>query len=183
MKLKDFAGSGPPLRLENYFDGRCRAWGLFENRRGSIKRQFDVDILGRWDGEELLLEEDFRYADGEIDRRVWHIRKTGPDGYEGVAEGVIGRAKGWVCGQAFHWRYRFALPVGKRRINIDFDDWMLLQPDGVLINRATLRKFGFVVGRVWLFFQREPGVVTRPLYEELDASDSPDQREIQTVGQ
>jgi hypothetical protein len=31
---------------------------------------------------------------------------------------------------------------------------MYLQPDGVLINRATVSKFGFKVGEVTLFFSK-----------------------------
>ncbi len=182
MKLEDFVGSKPILRLEEYFDGRCRAWGVFENRSGKIKRQFSVDILGRWDGKTLVLEEDFHFVGGATDRRVWQIRITQPNSYEGVAEGVVGKAKGRVCGQAFHWRYRFAIPFGNRQINIDFDDWMFLQSEEVLINRATMRKFGFVVGRIWLFFRRDPGLATRQFERDSHASDASDQREIQTVG-
>ena len=183
MKLEDFAESKPVLQLEDYFNGRCQAWGIFEDRRGNIKRQFAVEILGQWDGSELIIHEDFRFVGGGTDRRVWNIRKTRSDTYEGVAEGVIGIAKGRVCGQAFRWRYRFALSVGKRRIKIDFDDWMFLQPDGVLINRATMRKFGFVVGRVWLFFHRNLNIARQQLKVDSIASDTPNQRKIQSVGQ
>ena len=183
MKLEDFAESKPVLQLEDYFNGRCQAWGIFEDRRGNIKRQFAVEILGQWDGSELIIHEDFRFVGGGTDRRVWNIRKTRSDTYEGVAEGVIGIAKGRVCGQAFRWRYRFALSVGKRRIMIDFDDWMFLQPDGVLINRATMRKFGFVVGRVWLFFHHNLNIARQQLKVDLIANDTPNQRKIQSVGQ
>jgi hypothetical protein len=34
---------------------------------------------------------------------------------------------------------------------------MFLQADGVLINRAAVRKWGFVIGEVTIVFQRPPG--------------------------
>ncbi len=38
---------------------------------------------------------------------------------------------------------------------MSFDDWMFLQPDGILINRAKVRKWGFELGSVTLFFRRD----------------------------
>ncbi|MEM6492646.1 MAG: DUF3833 family protein, partial [Pseudomonadota bacterium] len=55
MKLSDFDGTTPELRLEEYFAGESRAWGVFEDRFGTLKRQFTVDIVGEWDGEQLVL--------------------------------------------------------------------------------------------------------------------------------
>jgi hypothetical protein len=37
---------------------------------------------------------------------------------------------------------------------LSLDDWMFLQPDGVLLNRATMSKFGFRVGEITIAFQR-----------------------------
>jgi hypothetical protein len=39
---------------------------------------------------------------------------------------------------------------------VDFDDRMYLQPDGVLINHATVRKFGIRVGEAVIVFRRQP---------------------------
>jgi hypothetical protein len=46
------------------------------------------------------------------------------------------------------------LPYRGKNINVKFDDWMFLQADGVLVNRATVSKFGFKVGEVTLFFTK-----------------------------
>lgn len=155
MKPEDFAGSEPPLILEEYFAGKTRAWGLFEDRFGDIRRQFVVDIVGTWDGERLVLEEDFVYADGEIDRRVWRIRKIDDHHYEGTADDVVGTAKGIRYGNALNWRYQLDLPVKGRTWRVTFDDWMLLQPDGVLMNRARVTKWGLEIGQVTLTFQKQ----------------------------
>ena len=53
-----------------------------------------------------------------------------------------------------NWRYDFDLKTGSRTVRVAFDDWMFLQPDGVLINRAKVRKWGFDLGSVTVFFRK-----------------------------
>lgn len=154
MKPSDFSGKGPKLVLEEYFEGKTRAWGIFEDRFGNLKRQFVVDIDGTWDGKQLVLDEDFVYADGEKDRRVWTIQKINDSLYEGRADDVVGVAKGEISGNALSWRYEMDLQMGSRMIRVTFDDWMFLQPDGVLINRARVKKLGIELGTVTLFFRQ-----------------------------
>ena len=77
MSVDDFENTGPAFVLEDYFDGEPRAWGLFEDRMGNVRREFVVDISGRWDGTTLILTEDFRYNDGETEPREWPITKNG----------------------------------------------------------------------------------------------------------
>ncbi|MDH3909864.1 MAG: DUF3833 domain-containing protein, partial [Rhodospirillales bacterium] len=55
------------------------------------------------------------------------------------------------------WRYRFALKVGDDTWNVTFDDWLFLQSDGVLINRAEVTKFGIKLGEVTLVFRKVAG--------------------------
>lgn len=152
MKPQNFAGRQPELRLEDYFAGRTLAWGMFHDRFGGLRRQFRADVDGAWDGETLTLHEHFAYDDGEKEQRTWRIRGVGDHGYEGEADGVIGVARGSVCGNALHWRYGFALTVGARSWSVRFDDWMLLQRDGVLFNRARVTKFGLLIGRLTCWF-------------------------------
>ncbi len=154
MNVEDFAGRTPELVLEEYFLGQTRASGIFEDRFGTVRRQFEVDITGTVDGDTLTLDEHFTFADGETDRRVWTIRRIDANAYEGTADDVIGTAKGKLFGNALNWTYRVNLAMGDRSLRVRFDDWLFLQPDGVLINRARVTKFGFEVGQVTLFFQR-----------------------------
>ena len=152
MKLDDFTGREPELRLEEYFAGPSKAWGVFFDRFGKARRQFTVDLNGTVDGDTLTLVEDFVYDDGETERRVWTITRTGPDTYEGSAGGVVGKAVGAARGNAVNWRYDFDLPVGESVWRVAFDDWFLLQPGGVLINRAEVSKFGIGIGEVYVTF-------------------------------
>lgn len=152
MKVEDFAGTTPGLVIERYFTGRTRAWGLFEDRFGTVRRSFTVTIDGAWDGRELTLDERFLYSDGETDRRVWRIVRTGEGTYEGRADDVCGVAVGRSAGNALNWRYELAMTVGDGRWRVRFDDWMWLQPGDALINRAKLHRWGVWIGTVSLFF-------------------------------
>lgn len=165
MKPSDFSKAEPLLRIEDYFVGQTRAWGIFEDRFGNLRRQFVVDIQGSWDGKALVLDERFRYSDGETDRRVWTIKKIDEHRYEGRADDVIGTAIGESYGNALNWRYDMDLKIGEGTLRVHFNDWMFLQSSGVLVNRARVSKFGIAIGEVTLFFQkvaRQSGISAGP---------------------
>ncbi|OOV88042.1 DUF3833 domain-containing protein [Oceanospirillum linum] len=155
MKIEDFSDKAPRLVLEDYFKGKTYAWGVFEDRFGSVRRQFQVEIDGRWDGETLTLEEYFLYDDGEEDKRTWVITKWEDGHYTGVFGDIVGEARGQVRGNALNWVYTMDLPVGDNIWRVKFDDWMFWQPGDVIINRAVIKKWGFELGTVTLFFTRE----------------------------
>ena len=154
MKIDDFENREPNLVLEEYFSGRVYAWGIFEDRFGNLRREFLVEIDAYMDGETLVLDEYFLYSDGEEDRRVWRINPLGDGRYEGRADDIVGTAEGQVRGNALSWRYRMDLKVGDGAWRVAFDDWMYLQPGGVMVNRASVRKWGVELGQVTLSFMR-----------------------------
>lgn len=154
MKVSDFEGNEPKFVLEDFFQGRTEASGIFYDRFGDIRRQFTVDIQGTVDGDTLTLIEDFDYDDGEQERRVWTLTRTGETTYEGTAPGVVGVAKGEIAGNAFHWQYTFDLKMKDRTLRVHFDDWMFLQPNGVVINRAEVTKWGIGLGTAIISFTR-----------------------------
>ncbi|HRY23179.1 MAG: DUF3833 domain-containing protein [Geminicoccaceae bacterium] len=154
MKIDDFDGTAPAFVPEDYFLGETRAWGLFQDRFGTVRREFVVDIEGRMEGDVLVLDEAFRYADGERDQRTWHIRPLGDGRYEGEADDIVGTATGVREGKAMRWTYLFDLAVGDRIWRVSFDDWMFLQDETVMINRTTVSKWGFTLGEVYIFFKK-----------------------------
>ncbi|MFD2261893.1 DUF3833 domain-containing protein [Lacibacterium aquatile] len=154
MKVTDFANHQPTFLPEEFFKGGTKAWGIFEDRFGRVRRQFSVDITGTWDGYCLTLDESFLYDDSQTDTRIWRIRKNLDGTYAGEADDVVGVAEGVATGNAFNWSYVMDLKIGNGTLRVAFDDWMFLQRDGVVINRARVRKWGIELGQVTLFFTK-----------------------------
>ena len=154
MTISDVSQSTPKLVLEKYFLGKTYASGIFEDRFGTVRRQFTVDIEGTFDQNVLYLVEDFVFNDGERETREWIIKRSGKDTYEGRADDVIGVARGQSLGNTLNWRYDMRLKVGGSSVKVHFNDWMFLQPNGVLINKATVSKLGVDIGRVTIAFTK-----------------------------
>ncbi len=154
QKVESFAGTEPRFVLEDFFAGKTRAWGIFEDLFGNLRRQFVVDITGTRNNEGIVLDEHFEYRDGERDQRVWRIRRVDEHRYEGRADDIVGVARGRAYGNALNWQYTMDLKVEGGSWRVHFDDWMFLQPDGVLINRARVRKWGITIGEVTLAFRK-----------------------------
>ncbi len=159
-KIEQYSAAKLDLVLEDYFVGRTQATGLFEDRFGKIRRQFIVEITGKVEGDTLILDEDFTYNDGEKQRRIWRLKKLGGGRYEGRANDVEGIAIGELRGNAFNFRYAIDLKVGTKKDGspktwrVKFNDWMFLQPNGVILNRAYVSRWGFQIGSVTLSFKR-----------------------------
>ncbi len=145
----------PVLDLRQYFDGEIEAQGMFQNRSGEVVRRFTVAIKGSWQGNVGTLEEDFFYSDGTTDRRVWTITRIDEHNYIGTADDVIGEATGKAYGNALRWRYVLALDVDGKTYKVDFDDWMYLIDEKIMLNRSEMRKFGFRLGEVTLAFKKK----------------------------
>jgi len=153
--VPEFTGSGAPdLVLEDYFNGKTVAYGVFEDRFGKIRRQFKVDITGTVQDGQLTLIEDFNYDDGEQDQRIWVIDILGDGKYRGTAGDVDGYAYGETGGNAFNWKYKVDLSVYGSIWKVGFDDWMYLQADNVLINRAYVTRYGIRIGKVTISFKK-----------------------------
>lgn len=151
-QVTDYAAQEPKLDLKKYFNGPVDAVGIFTDRSGKVVKRFTVRMACSWSGDKGVLDEYFSYADGTKERRVWRLTAL-PDGrYTGTADDVIGEAQGQVSGNAFRWNYVLALPVDGRVWHVDFDDWMYLMNDKVMLNTAIMSKWGLELGRVTLSF-------------------------------
>ena len=154
MKPEDYKNTKPIIKIEEYFQGDVKAWGMLQGRSGEVKRQFVADMQGKFDGENLILDETFIWNDGEKQERRWTIKKIEDNRYEGTASDVVGVAKGVSFGSAFKFEYKLLVPYKDKKIKIKFDDWIFKQDDKVAINRAILSKFGFKVGELTVFFKK-----------------------------
>ncbi len=155
MKPEDYKDTKPVIKIEEYFQGNVKAWGMLQTRSGEVKRQFVADMKGNFDGKNLILDETFIWNDGEKQERRWIIKKVGENRYEGTAPDVVGIAKGVSYGSAFKFEYKLLIPYKNKKIKVRFDDWIFKQDDKTAINKAMLTKFGFKVGELTVFFTKD----------------------------
>ena len=155
VEVQQYAAERPAFILEEYFDGEIEAWGMFQKRGGEVVKRFKVAIDASWDAGRGILDERFSYADGTTQQRIWHIRKEADGSYSGRADDVVGTATGKAAGNALQWNYTLKLPVDGKIYQVQFDDWMYLMQDDVLINRSVMKKFGITLGEVTLFFRKK----------------------------
>jgi hypothetical protein len=148
----DYAAEKPVLDLKTYFNGELVAHGIFTDRSGKVARRFTVQMTGTWQGKNGTLDERFTYSDGKTERRVWRLTDLGNGRWDGRADDVVGVAQGVSAGNALNWRYTLALPVGDKVYEVQFDDWMYLMDDKVMLNKAEMSKFGIRLGEVTLSF-------------------------------
>ena len=154
VEVANYAAEKPELDLARYFNGTLDADGMFQDRSGKVVKRFHVVIAASWQGDTGTLDERFTYSDGSTQRRVWTVTRHDAHRYSGRADDVVGEAVGEARGNALRWKYAMALPVDGKVYEVDFDDWMFLMDDRVMLNRSVMSKFGFRLGEVTLSFRR-----------------------------
>ena len=154
QKIADYANEKPVLDLRSYFNGLLDAYGVFTDRSGKVVKRFTVVMNCTWQGDNGVLDEDFSYSDGTRQKRVWRLTRLADGSYTGTADDVVGVALGESRGNAFHWAYTLSLPVDGKVYEVQFDDWMYLVDQKVMLNKAAMTKFGFGLGEVTLSFTK-----------------------------
>lgn len=155
-KIDQYQNQKPTLKLSEYFNGKMDAYGIFTDRSGEVVKRFKVAIDSKWETKDGIptgtLDESFTYSDGTTQKRIWTIKETSPNVYEGTAADVLGKAAGKASGNALNWKYTLLLPVDGTTYEVQFDDWMYLMDDKVMLNKAEMSKFGIKLGEVTLSF-------------------------------
>jgi hypothetical protein len=149
-KLPPGTGAAPFV-IERDLAGSTTARGEFSAING-VKRAFTAELTGVRNGDTFTLNERFAYDDGEKDEKIWVLTLKGDGLYSGTREDVVGEAHGWQDGPAFRLAYDVRLPndKGEPGLKVHFQDVMALTPDGVVINNASVGKWGFHIGKVAL---------------------------------
>jgi len=150
----DYANEKPVFDLARYFNGEVTAHGVFTDRGGKVARRFTVLMKCSWVGDDGVLDENFSYSDGKTERRVWRLKKLPGGKYTGTAADVVGTALGESAGNALRWSYTLRLPVDGSVYEVQFDDWMYLMNERVMLNKAVMSKFGIRLGEVTLAFYK-----------------------------
>lgn len=160
VSVEENAAGGSPLVLEEFFKGELGAHGVILSRGGAVRRSFNAVMRGQWREESGVLTgvltEDFVFNDGEELQRRWEFTKTGDRTYEGIASDVDGVAALATSGNALRMDYTLMVPMSGRTVNVDVEDWLWLMEPGVMVNKSTMRKWGFRVGEIITTIVRRP---------------------------
>lgn len=144
----------PEFNLREYFTGPVQAWGIIQDRNGNITRKFDIDLVGTWNGDDGELVEDFSYYDGETQRRVLKLKDMGSGRYQVRADDIVDFGESVTYGNAFNLNYTMELPVDGDTLRVNLEDWIWAFNDGVIINRADIKKFGVTVAEITIFMKK-----------------------------
>jgi hypothetical protein len=158
LKPESFAGAGPRFDPLQFFDGPSRSWGVIESRSGTPKSRFETEMMGRREGEDLMITQDFTFEDGRRQQRVWRVKRVDDHHYDATANDVVGVSHGLAYGNTFRWEYTVASrnPLTQLRYKL----WMYLQADGeTLINRVEVTKLGVILAQTTEHFHRGTGPV------------------------
>ncbi|MGE0761792.1 MAG: DUF3833 domain-containing protein [Bdellovibrionales bacterium] len=155
VSVQDYKSEKPTLKLESYLNGELDAYGIFQDRSGRVVKRFQVSMKASWKDGVGTLDEDFTYSDGSKSKRIWTLKKSADNTYIGTAADVIGEAIGESAGNAFRWRYTLDLPVGNTNYHVQFDDWMYLMNDKIMLNKSKMSKYGVDLGEVTLTFVKK----------------------------
>lgn len=153
-KIDYYANMQPKFNFEKFFQGDLVAHGMFKDRFGKVKKTFVVKMNTRWEGNLCILSEYFTYNDGTTSTRIWKIEKLADNKFIGTADDVIGKAFGTVAGNTLKWDYQLKLKVDEDEYKVDFDDWMYLVSDDVLLNQSYMNKWGINLGEVVLSIRK-----------------------------
>ncbi|MEN8625763.1 DUF3833 domain-containing protein [Psychrobacter proteolyticus] len=157
QNIQAYQNTTPTLDMHEFFSGQIDGWGMFQGRNGEVKKRFYVDIDATHEGDNVIvLNEKFSWADGTKSQRIWRLTEQADGSWKGMAGDVIGEATGQVVGNTLHWNYLLELPVEDKTYKVNFDDWMYLINEDVMLNRSVMKKFGVELGSVTLSMHRKP---------------------------
>jgi hypothetical protein len=141
--------------LAAFFAGPSTAFGIFEDRFGTVRRRFTVDMHGAFDRDgAFLLHEQFAYDDGERVERTWRIVPGKKGAFTATAPDVIGVVEGTATLDTVSMDYLHELRIEGRPVVMRFADRIHKLDDGSAFSRTRVSKWGIRIGEVSIFFQR-----------------------------
>jgi len=137
--------------LEGFFAGETTAKGTIFSKTVGASRSFNLSTVGTWD---LTLVENYQYAAGDSEQRIWKFTKTGNSTYTATSKEILKEAKVEIKGRVASFKYQKKLPrPGKKPVKVKFAEQWTLNKNGTLSSTATLSKL-VRVGREAINFAR-----------------------------
>jgi len=144
-----------PFDLLSWLEGRSLAQGVFEDRKGRVRRRFSVEMTGTPVGSTLRLDERFVFDDGERQERTWLLTRGVGGSFTGRAGDSASEASGRFERGVAYLRSELLLRIGSRRVAICFDDAFYEAGPGLVLNRSTMSKWGIRLGQILIQFRKD----------------------------
>lgn len=143
-----------PFDLLSWLEGPTHAVGVFEDRKGRVRRRFTVEMAGDADGNTLKLHERFVFDNGERQERTWVLTRGSGGTFTGRAEDSVSEAHGRFGDGVAYLTSELKLKVGRRSIAMRFDDAFYEAGPGLVLNRSTMSKWGLRLGQILIQFRK-----------------------------
>ncbi|HEX5792293.1 MAG TPA: DUF3833 domain-containing protein [Rheinheimera sp.] len=155
QSVSEYSSEMPQLKLNRFFQGESKAWGVLHNWQGQQSVRFSAELCGDWQDDQGNLYELFYFSDGRIEQRHWKLQQSADGRISGTAGDVVGQAAGQLAGNTLYWEYTLRVPYDGETLDVTVKDWLYLIDNENLINRSTLHKFGLTVGELTLAIQQQ----------------------------
>ncbi len=145
---QDYTGTTPAFDPALHLGGKMISEGVIFGPTGRVASRFTAEMQGDWHEGGGTLKESFTYAGGGGQNREWVITDADPGRFTATAADIVGEAAGEYAGSALRMRYRLRLDEAAGGHVLDVTDWLYLTPDGTILNKSEMRKFGIKVAEL-----------------------------------
>ena len=145
---QSYAATEPAFDIRAILNGPIQSEGVIFGPTGAATSRFVAQMRGSWQGDAGTLSEDFTYADGSTQARLWTLKMGEGGTFTATAPDIEGLAQGQQSGSTVRMTYRLRLPAEAGCHVLDVTDWLYLMPNGVIMNKSEMRKFGIKVAEL-----------------------------------
>ena len=145
---EDYAGQGPEIDIRRHLNGPIACEGVIYGPTGRVTSRFVAKMNAQWDGDTGVMTEVFRYDNGSVQNREWHLTLEEGGRIRAEAPDVVGVGSGRQSGPGVLLKYKIRLPEESGGHVLDATDWMYLIENGTIMNRSQFRKFGIKVAEL-----------------------------------
>lgn len=143
-----YAQTGPAFDPRRVLAGPIASEGVIYGPTGKVAARFVARMEGRWEGERGVLAEEFTYDSGRTQKRHWDLVLHNDGRLTATAPDILGEAEGELSGATLRLRYRLKLPQEAGGHALDVTDWLYLMPNGTVMNRSQMRRFGVTLAEL-----------------------------------
>lgn len=148
QKPTDYANTAPLFDPLVHLNGPIESEGVIYGPDGRVSSRFVAKMTGAWDGQNGTLREEFTYATGGQQIRLWTLSFDDTGTLTATAPDVIGTGTGQLSGATLSMRYKIKLEDESGGHILDVTDWLYVMDNGVIMNRSEMRKFGVKVAEL-----------------------------------